>query len=58
MTADMCGVPVIAGPVEATAIGNIVVQLIAAGAVKDLKEARRILSRSFEGKEYLPRRKS
>ena len=58
MTADMCGVPVIAGPVEATAIGNIVVQLIAAGAVKDLKEARRILSRSFEEKEYLPRRKS
>ena len=54
LTADFCGVPVIAGPVEATAAGNIAVQLIAAGEIKDLKEARGIISKSFAVKTYLP----
>ncbi len=54
MTADACGVPVAAGPEEATAIGNLMMQLIAAGEVKDLKEARKIVAASFELKHYEP----
>ena len=40
-----------AGPVEATAIGNISVQLIAKGAIKDIESARKQIS---DVKEYLP----
>lgn len=54
MTADACGIRVLAGPEEATAIGNLMMQLIAAGAVADLKEARRIVADSFEVKQYEP----
>ncbi len=43
-----------AGPAEATSIGNIIVQGIAAGAVKDLSEGRRIVKNSFDIAEYLP----
>ncbi|NLM56863.1 MAG: rhamnulokinase, partial [Clostridiales bacterium] len=48
------GIPVVAGPVEATATGNIAVQLIAAGELKDIAEAREVISRSFETKTYEP----
>jgi rhamnulokinase len=41
--ADVTGVPVIAGPVEATALGNICVQLIALGDIKDLSQAREVV---------------
>ncbi len=54
MTADACGIPVAAGPEEATAIGNLMVQAIALGDVKDLAEAREIVSASFELKRYEP----
>ena len=54
ITADACGVPVCAGPVEATAIGNIMTQLMSLGEVKDLKEAREIVSASFETVSYNP----
>ena len=54
MTADATGVPVIAGPIEATAAGNIAVQLISAGEIKDLAEARRIIADSFAVQEYKP----
>ena len=54
MTADACGIPVAAGPEEATAIGNLMMQLIALGDVADLTEARRIVSRSFDLKRYQP----
>lgn len=54
MTADSCGVPVIAGPIEATAAGNIAVQLIAAGEIKDLGEAREIIANSFDLIRYEP----
>ena len=46
MTADACGVPVSAGPVEATVMGNVAAQLIAAGELKDIADARRAVSRS------------
>ncbi len=42
------------GPVEATSIGNIVVQGIAMGAIKDLNEGRKIVRRSFDITEYQP----
>lgn len=54
MTADACGIPVIAGPVEATAIGNLVVQLMAMGKIGTLQEARALVARSFETKTYTP----
>ncbi len=54
MTADATNVPVIAGPIEATAAGNIAVQLIAAGEIKDLKEAREIIAESFSVQEFTP----
>ena len=45
---------VVAGPVEATCIGNIAMQSIAAGDVRDLWEARAIVRDSFDVKEYKP----
>ena len=54
MTADACGMPVSAGPEEATAIGNLMMQMMAAGEAKDLKEARRIVAASFDCKYYEP----
>ena len=58
MTADATNVPVIAGPIEATAAGNIAVQLIAAGEIKDLSEARAIIADSFSVQEFNPQDKS
>jgi rhamnulokinase len=55
MTADACGVPVIAGPVEATAAGNILVQAMALGSIKSLADAREVVRRSFDVKHYEPR---
>ena len=54
MTSDACNVPVCAGPEEATAIGNLMMQAIAAGEVKDLAEAREVVANSFELKHYEP----
>jgi len=47
LTANACGIPVIAGPSEATAIGNILAQLVASGAVADWAQARALARRSF-----------
>jgi len=55
MTADACGRPVVAGPVEATAAGNILVQAMAVGALKNLAEARKVVRNSFDVKRYEPR---
>jgi rhamnulokinase len=46
-TADATGRTVIAGPVEATALGNIAMQMVATGAVGSIREARRIIEHSF-----------
>ena len=54
MTADACGIPVCAGPEEATAIGNLLVQLMAAGEAKTLSDARAIVAASFACKHYAP----
>jgi rhamnulokinase len=52
LAADITGRVVIAGPVEATAIGNVLIQAMGAGVVRDLKEAREIVGRSFPVERY------
>lgn len=52
--ANATGCEVIAGPVEATAIGNLAAQLIALGEVKDVSQARLLVSRSFPLQVYTP----
>ena len=52
--ADASNRVVYAGPVEATAIGNIAMQTIATGELKDIYEARDIVRNSFEIKVYEP----
>ncbi|HRU32393.1 MAG TPA: rhamnulokinase family protein [bacterium] len=54
-TADALEVPVYTGPVEATAMGNIMVQAMAKGAIKDLEEGRRLIKNSFETVVYYPK---
>ena len=56
LTADRSGLPVIAGPVEATALGNVLVQARAAGLVSGSLEAlRAVITRSVSLQEYRPR---
>lgn len=56
LTADAAQVPVVAGPVEATALGNVAVQAAATGALPtELEAIRRCIARSFELRRYLPR---
>lgn len=54
LTANATGRKVIAGPVEATSIGNLIVQAMALGEVKSLEEARQIVKASFPVEEYQP----
>ena len=54
MAANSLQIPVLTGPVEGTAIGNIMLQAKAAGLVNDIQEMRRIISQSIEMKTYLP----
>lgn len=54
MTADSIGLPVLTGPVEGTAIGNIMLQAKAADMVGDIFEMRSIIADSIEMKEYQP----
>ncbi|GHO90899.1 L-fuculose kinase [Reticulibacter mediterranei] len=53
-TANALGRPVWAGPQEATAIGNLLVQLIALGKIKDIQQARQIVRHSFPLVTYEP----
>ena len=53
-TANAIGKRVVAGPSEATAIGNVMMQAIGAGAVGSLAEARQIIRASIETEEFLP----
>jgi len=53
-TANAIGIPVIAGPSEATAIGNIMIQAKAAGCVDSLQEMRRIIRESVLLDVFLP----
>lgn len=54
-TADELGIPVVAGPTESTALGNILVQLQACGKVSDLTEMRKVAIASTSTKTYNPK---
>jgi rhamnulokinase len=53
-TANACNKPVAAGPSEATALGNILVQLIANKQIADISEGKKIIRASFPTQEFLP----
>jgi len=57
-TANAIGKKVVAGPIEATASGNLLIQAKAAGQIKTLAELREIVRNSFELKEYQPQEAS
>lgn len=54
MTADATGLPVVTGPIEATVIGNALVQLITLGEIADLHQARQIVAGLGELQHYQP----
>lgn len=56
LTADACGVTVLAGPQEGTALGNIMLQAKAAGEVKDIWEMRSIIANSIEMIKFEPKK--
>ena len=53
-TADAAGLPVLAGPEEATLVGNLLVQAMALGELSSLEEVREVARRSFTPKVYEP----
>ena len=55
MIADASNRPVIAGPVEATAIGNLLVQILAENGKIDLRSVRSVVRDSFDPITYEPR---
>ncbi|AIS01890.1 rhamnulokinase [Streptomyces glaucescens] len=55
LTADACGLPVVAGPTEAAAFGNVLVQARAHGLVGDRADMRRLLTRTQPLTRYEPR---
>ena len=54
MTANATGCDIMAGPVEATAFGNVAVQLMAGGEISSLEEARAVIRNSFTSITYKP----
>ena len=52
--ADACGRRVVAGPIEATAIGNLMMQAVATAEVGSIADAREVIRRSFQVEEYQP----
>ncbi|MET8153630.1 rhamnulokinase family protein [Actinoplanes sp. NPDC049668] len=54
LTADLTGRPVLAGPIEATAVGNLLVQARAAGELGSLAEIRDVVARSLPPRRYEP----
>ncbi len=53
-TANVCKKKVVAGPIEATAIGNILVQAMATGVIANIAEARKVVQNSFPVQHYEP----
>lgn len=56
LTADITGIPLVAGPVESTVIGNLLCQLIAEGEIRDLSEARELVRNLPDIVTYEPRK--
>ncbi len=57
-TANALGIPVLAGPSEATAIGNLIVQAMALKLIPDLEAGRDLIRKSFPAKSYEPKDQS
>ena len=55
LSADVCGIPIIAGPVEATALGNILVQGVSLGTIADLTTGRGLIRDQYRRTVYQPR---
>jgi rhamnulokinase len=53
-TASCCNLPVTAGPVEATALGNIIIQLQALGDIADIAAGRKLIAGTEQLKTYMP----
>ena len=53
-TANALGKPVVSGPSEATALGNIIIQMITMGDLRDIQEARSLLAKSFPTRMFEP----
>ena len=53
-TANAINRPVVAGPIEATAIGNVMIQMLAKGEIGSLQQGRELIQRSFELETYYP----
>ena len=58
LASESIGIPVIAGPVEATALGNIMLQLIALGEIKDVDEGRKIIAETENVKLFNKKRRA
>jgi rhamnulokinase len=56
LTADATGLPVSAGPAEATAVGNLLVQALGTGCLDSVAEVREVVRRSFPPKRHQPRK--
>lgn len=54
MVANTTRLPVFAGPVEATALGNLIIQAQSMGQIRSITEGRKIIEKSFDIKKYLP----
>lgn len=54
-TANALGKTITTGPIEATATGNIIAQLIALGEIEDIRHGREVIRKSFEIKKYDPK---
>ena len=52
LTAKVAGVRVAAGPTEATALGNLLVQMVAGGSVAGIKEGRELVEKTFPLKYF------
>lgn len=55
LTADATGKKVLSGPVEATVLGNLIIQMQAFGLIKSLEEGRKLIANSIDQKSYMPR---
>jgi rhamnulokinase len=55
-TADACGLPVVAGPVEATTYGNLMIQAVATGQLADIASGRQAVAASVERRRFEPER--
>jgi len=54
LCADVCGIPVVAGPIEASTLGNIGSQLIASGDVRDVTHFRQLITKNFRLQTFTP----